>query len=59
MNIIHAIPLFDWDGAVVSTVISIVVVFAIIGGLILYVAKSKKRKNMVHNKRKKNDSPQG
>ncbi len=46
----------DFTGGVVATVISIVVCFAIIGGLIYYIKRSKKRKNMVHNKKKKNDS---
>lgn len=44
---------------VVTTIISIVVCFAIIIGLILYVKNSKKRKNMVHNKKMKNDNPEG
>lgn len=48
--------LFDFTGAVVATIVSIVVSFAIIGALLIYVMRSKKRKNMVHNKKRPNDS---
>ncbi len=58
MKLINSIPLVDFTGGVVATVISIIVCFAIIGSLIFYVKKSKKRKNMVHNKKKKNDNPE-
>ncbi|MDC8001296.1 hypothetical protein POV26_09620 [Aequorivita todarodis] len=57
MKITDFIPLVDFTGGLVATIISIVVCFAIIGGLILYVKRSKKRKNMVHNRKKKNDNP--
>lgn len=49
--------LFDFNGAVITTIISIVVSFAIIGALLIYVKRSKKRRNMVHNKKKPNDNP--
>ncbi|WP_026452348.1 hypothetical protein [Aequorivita capsosiphonis] len=58
MNILNSIPLVDFTDGVVTTIISIVICFAIIIGLILYVKNSKKRKNMVHNKKKKNDNPE-
>ncbi|HLW33641.1 MAG TPA: hypothetical protein VKX40_15370 [Aequorivita sp.] len=58
MQKLIAIPLFDFTGAVVTTIISIVVCFAIIIGLIMYVKRSRKRKNMVHNKKMKNDNPE-
>lgn len=58
MRILNAIPLYDFTGGVVTTIISILVAFGIIIGLILYVMRSKKRKNMVHNKKKKNDNPE-
>ena len=58
MMILNAIPLVDFTGGVLTTILSIVVCFAIIVGLILYVKNSKKRKNMVHNKKKKNDKPE-
>lgn len=57
MKTLATIFLFDFNGAVAATVVSIVVSFAIIGGLLIYVMRSKKRKNMVHNKKKPNDSP--
>lgn len=57
MQKLIAIPLFDFTGAVVTTIIAIIVCFAIIIGLILYVKRSRKRKNMVHNKKMKNDNP--
>ncbi len=58
MKLINSIPLVDFTGGVVATVISIVVCFAIIVGLIFYVVRSKKRKNMVHNRKKPNDKPE-
>ncbi|MGB3345404.1 MAG: hypothetical protein WBA61_15955 [Aequorivita sp.] len=58
MQKLIGIPLFDFTGAVVTTIISIVVCFAIIIGLIMYVKRSRKRKNMVHNKKMKNDNPE-
>ena len=58
MAIGNNIFLFDFTGGVVVTIISIVVSFAIIIGLILYVKHSKKRKNLVHNKKKPNDDPE-
>lgn len=58
MNVLNSIPLVDFTSGVVTTIISIAVCFAIIIGLILYVKNSKKRKNMVHNKKKKNDNPE-
>lgn len=58
MKIVNFIPLVDFSGGILATVISIVVCFALIGALIFYVKRSKKRKNMVHNRKKKNDSPE-
>lgn len=58
MNLIHAIPLADFTGGVITTIISVIICFAIIIGLILYIKNSKKRKNMVHNREKKNDHPE-
>lgn len=58
MLTIDAIPLYDFTGAVVTTVISIIVAFGIIAGLIFYVMRSKKRKKMVHNREKQNDNPE-
>lgn len=58
MKIINSIPLVDFSGGVAATIISIVVCFALIAGLIFYVKGSKKRKNMVHNRKKKNDNPE-
>ena len=57
-NISNFIPLVDFSNGVVTTIISIVVCFAIIIGLILFVKNSKKQKNMVHNRKKKNDNPE-
>ncbi len=58
MTNLNAIPLYDFTGGVVITILSIIVSFGIIIGLILYVMKSKKRKNMVHNRKKNNDNPE-
>lgn len=58
MQNLTTIPLFDFTGAVVTTIISVIVCFAIIAALIVYVKRSKKRKNMVHNKKMKNDNPE-
>lgn len=58
MKISNLIPLYNFDGAVITTIISIVVCFAIIGGLFFYVKQSKKRKNMVQNRKKPNDTPE-
>ena len=58
MKILYSLPWFDFSGGVVATIISVVVCFAIIGGLIFYVKRSKKRKNMVHNRKKPNDNPE-
>lgn len=57
MRILNIIPLVDFTGGMVTTVISIVVCFAIIIALIFYIKRSKKRKNMVHNRKKPNDNP--
>ncbi len=58
MKTLDSIPLYNFDGAVITTIISIVVCFAIIGSLFFYVKRSKKRKNMVHNRKKPNDNPE-
>jgi predicted cation transporter len=59
MKIIDSIFLVDFTGGVVSTIISIVVAFAIIGALLFYVMKRRRsKKGMVHNKPKKNDHPE-
>lgn len=58
LNISNFIPLVDFSNGVLTTIISIVVCFAIIIGLILFVKNSKKQKNMVHNIKKKNDNPE-
>ena len=57
MKISNLIPLYNFDGAIVTTIISVVVCFAIIGGLFYFVKQGKKRKNMVHNQKKPNDTP--
>lgn len=58
MKISNFIPLYNFDGAVITTIISVIVCFAIIGGIFFYVVRSKKRKNMVHNRKKPNDTPE-
>lgn len=58
MNKCSIIPLFDFSGGVVITIVSIVVGLGIIVGLILYIAKSRKKRKMVHNRPKKNDQPE-
>lgn len=58
MSIGNNIFLFDFTGGVVVTIVSIIVSFAIIIGLIVYVKKSKNRKNLVHNKKRPNDDPE-
>ncbi len=58
MKILHAIPWADFSGGVWATIISVIVCFAIIVGLLLYVIRSRKRKRMVHNVKKKNDNPE-
>lgn len=58
MSIGNNIFLFDFTGGVVVTIISIVVSFAIIIGLIVYVMRSKKRRDLVHNKKEPNDDPE-
>jgi mannitol-specific phosphotransferase system IIBC component len=58
MKLINFIPLANFTGGIIATVISIVVSFAIIGALIFYVQRSKKQKNMVHNRKKPNDNPE-
>ncbi len=59
MTIKNAIALYDFNGAVVTTIISIVFTIVVIA-LLFYFIRSKKRRNksgMVHNKPKPNDSP--
>ena len=58
MNFLTAKPLVDFTGGIVVTIVSIVVSFAIIIALILYVKNSKKKRNMVHNQKRKNDNPE-
>ncbi len=58
MNVLNSIPLVDFTTGMVTTIISIVVCFAIIVAIIMYIKNSKKRKNMVHNKEAKNDNPE-
>lgn len=59
MKISNFLPLVDFTGGVVATVISIVVCFAIIGALLFYVKRKRKsKKGMVHNRPKKNDHPE-
>ncbi|HET8803263.1 MAG TPA: hypothetical protein VFM72_01695 [Aequorivita sp.] len=58
MKISNFISLYNFDGAVITTIISVIVCFAIIGGLFFYVRQSKKRKNMVQNRKKPNDTPE-
>lgn len=57
MALLNVIPLVDFNGGIVVTIVSIVVSFALIIALILYVKHSKKKRNMVHNKKMKNDKP--
>tara|TARA_A100001391_G_C5039832_1_gene270585 strand:+ start:269 stop:457 length:189 start_codon:yes stop_codon:yes gene_type:complete len=59
MQNIDSIYLVDYSGGVIATIISIIVAFAIIGGLLFYVKKRRRnKKGMVHNKPKKNDHPE-
>lgn len=58
MKELNVIPLYDATGGVVITIVSMVVGLGIIIGLIIYVKRSRKRKNMVHNKKMKNDNPE-
>ena len=59
MQNIDSIYLVDYSGGVIATIISIIVAFAIIGGLLFYVKKKRwNKKGMVHNKPKKNDHPE-
>lgn len=58
MAIQNIIPLFDYTGGIVITIVSIIVGLGIIGILIYFVAKSKKRRKMVHNRKKNNDNPE-
>lgn len=58
MTISHNLPLYDFTGGMVTTIVSIVVTFAIIAALIFYIKKSKSnKKGMVHNKKMQNDEP--
>lgn len=57
MSVLNSLPLVDFTGGMVTTVISIVICFAIIIALIVYIKRSKKRKNMVHNRKRPNDNP--
>jgi len=57
MNISNLIALYDAEGGYAVTVISIAIAFGLIAILIYYVRRSKKRKNMVKNKKKPNDTP--
>jgi heme exporter protein D len=57
MNIQNLIALYDAEGGYAVTVISIAVAFGLIAILLYYVRQSKKRKNMVKNKKKPNDTP--
>jgi len=58
MAIPNILPLYDAIGGIVVTILSIVVGLGIIGVLIYFVVKSKKRKKMVHNRTKNNDNPE-
>ncbi len=58
MAIPNFIPLFDATGGMVVTILSLVVGLGIIGILIYFVAKSKKRQKMVQNRKKNNDNPE-
>ncbi len=58
MAIQNIIPLFDYTGGIVITIVSIIVGLGIIGILIYFVAKSRKRRKMVHNRKKNNDNPE-
>ncbi len=59
MKLLNFLPLVDFTGGVVATVVSIVVCFAIIGALLFYVKRKRKnKKGMVHNRPKKNDHPE-
>ena len=56
MQNIDSIYLVDYSGGVIATIISIIVAFAIIGGLLFYVKKRRRnKKGMVHNKPKQRD----
>lgn len=58
MNILNFIPVVNFTNGVVVTIISIILGLGIIIALILFVKNSKKRKNMVHNRKKNNDNPE-
>lgn len=54
----NAIPLYDFTGGIVITIVSMIVGLGIIAGLIFYIMRSRKRKKMVHNRKKQNDDPE-
>ncbi|QAA81240.1 hypothetical protein EI546_05635 [Aequorivita sp. H23M31] len=58
MAIPNNIPLFDYTGGIVVTVVSILIGLGAIAIIIYFVAKSKKRRKMVHNRKKNNDNPE-
>lgn len=59
MKIFNFLPLVDFTGGVVATILSIIVCFAIIGALIFQAKRKRKnKKGMVRNKPKKNDHPE-
>ncbi|HZW77375.1 MAG TPA: hypothetical protein VFF21_03595 [Flavobacteriaceae bacterium] len=57
MKALTIIPLYDAVGGYAVTIISIVFTLAVIGALVLFAKRTKKRRNMVQNKPKKNDYP--
>lgn len=58
MNVLNLIALYDAVGGYAVTVISIAIAFGLIAIMIYYIRRSKKRKNMVKNKKKPNDTPE-
>lgn len=57
MYVPNSFALYDEVGGYAVTVISIIVAFGLIAAMIIFIRRSKKRKNMVKNKEKPNDTP--
>lgn len=58
MKTLVVIPLYDAVGGYLVTILSILFTVIVIAGLIFFAKRSKKRRNMVKNKPKKNDFPE-
>lgn len=58
MKTLVVIPLYDAVGGYLVTILSILFTAIVIAALIFFAKRSKKRRNMVKNKPKKNDFPE-